>query len=113
MKRFGITLGCTLSLACATSAESPPVDSHRISVTASDFFLYTCVTAYVEANSIQSFDGSTGYGVENSTLTGAELAQIDDAARAFARTLPEPDYSDPDHGLPPVLALCQRAAAGR
>jgi len=58
------------------------------------------------ANAIPMFDNSTAYGVEYSTVSYEALSAIHKAAKEFAATLGPPDYSDPEHGRPAVLAAC-------
>ena len=76
-------------------------------VSAADYFFYVCVDEYMKANSIRQFDGSEGYALEYSNEPAEVLIALHDAASEFAATIRAPDYSDPEHGLPAVLALCK------
>ena len=79
-----------------------------VSVSAQDFFFFSCVRQYMEFNSINVFDGSVAYAVEYSNLRSKELSDIYSSAKKFAETIPKPNYQDQEHGLPAVLVLCQK-----
>ena len=101
-----IVLASFLSACAAGTARDP----REGSVNARDFFFYSCVREYLQANSIRNFDGSLAYAVEYSSMPADELDRIYAAAATFAKTLSAPNYSDPEHGLPPVLVSCEKEA---
>ena len=101
-----IVLASFLSACAAGTARDP----REGSVNARDFFFYSCVREYLQANSIRNFDGSLAYAVEYSSMPADELDRIYAAAATFAKTLASPNYSDPEHGLPPVLVSCEKEA---
>lgn len=90
------------ALPCAAAEPPPP------SVTAEEFFEYSCVRHYMTANSVPMFDGSLGYAVEYLDAGPEMLDALSDAAKAAASKLPPPNYADPEHGSPAVLASCRR-----
>lgn len=87
-------------------------EARQRAVTKRDFFFYSCVHEYMAAHSIRNFDGSLAYAVEYSDLSAEELTRLHNSAKAFARTIGPPDYTDEEHGLRAVLVLCQQQAAG-
>jgi hypothetical protein len=99
-----------LAAAMVSCAAGPPRDPREGSVTKRDFFFYSCVHEYMQANAIRNFDGSVAYAVEYSRMSGEELNRIYIAATAFAKSIGAPDYSDTEHGLPAVLVACEREA---
>lgn len=112
MKLRRPALACVLAFgtALASCAASLAADPRQAPVTARDFFLYSCVHEYMQANAIRSFDGSVAYAVEHSRLSAEELDRLYDQARAFAQSIRAPDYADEEHGRPAVLAACAREA---
>lgn len=99
---------------CATAGEAPPADPRVGSVTAQDFFFYSCVREYMQYQSIRVFDGSVAYAVEYIQAPHEVLDRIYEAARDFALGIRAPDYTDEEHGLPAVLVLCrQESESGR
>ena len=91
-------------LAPAAAKQSLPAPA----VTAEDFFEYSCVHHYMKANSVPMFDGSLGYAVEYLDAGPELLDALSDAAKIAAAKLPPPNYADPEHGSPAVLAACRR-----
>lgn len=106
VKRFALVTSVALS-ACSAS---PPPEPPKASATAQDFFFYSCVQAYMTAQSITLFDGSVGYAVEHSDTSAEVLNQLYESAKLFATGIRAPDYSDEEHGLPAVLVLCGNEA---
>jgi hypothetical protein len=92
------------SFAPAAVKDSPPARS----VTAEEFFEYSCVHHYMKANSVPMFDGSLGYAVEYLDAGPELLDALSDAAKIAAAKLPPPNYADPEHGSPAVIASCRR-----
>lgn len=109
MNAFRVSM-LALCVVCAAAQAEPSSTLRGGSVSPRDFFLYSCVNAYMKANAIRIFDGSVGYGVEHSRLSGEELSALHAAAADFAQTIRAPDYADQEHGLPAVLVLCQDAS---
>lgn len=98
-----------MGFASVTLADDPVAElfPDRPEVSAADYFFYVCVDEYMRANSIRQFDGSEGYALEYSSEPAEVLIALHEAASEFAETIRAPDYSDPEHGLPAVLALCK------
>jgi len=92
------------SFAPAPAKHSSPAPS----VTAEEFFEYSCVHHYMMANSVPMFDGSLGYAVEYLDAGPELLDALSDAAKIAAAKLPSPNYTDPEHGSPAVIASCRR-----
>ncbi len=101
------TLALTAVLA-SCAASGPPKDPDRPTVTARDFFVYSCLTAYMKANSVPLFDGSLAYAVEYADAEPEVLEQLYQAAKKVAASMPPPNYADTEHGSPAVLVRCQR-----
>jgi hypothetical protein len=77
-------------------------------VTAEEFFEYSCVHHYMKANSVPMFDGSLGYAEEYLDAGPELLDALSDAAKIAAAKLSPPNYADPEHGSPAVIASCRR-----
>jgi hypothetical protein len=96
--------GCLVG--CAATAPGAGAVPGANPVSMRDFFFYSCVREYMLANAITMFDNSTAYGVEYSTVSHETLSKVRKAAKDFAATIGPPDYSDPEHGRPALLAAC-------
>ncbi len=95
----------------ACAEQQPPQEARTSPVSKQAFFFYSCVQEYLRVHAIPLFDGSVAYAVENSDLSAETLSEVHGAAAAAARRIRAPDYSDPEHGLPAVLVVCQQEAA--
>lgn len=100
---FGLLV---LISACSRSEPVEEMNSRQ----ARDFYLYSCVSEYMNEHAIRNFDGSVAHIVENSELDANQLTELYSQAQDFSHSLPPPDYEDPEHGLPPVMALCKKSA---
>lgn len=75
-----------------------------------DYFLYSCVDAYLRQQQLPRFDGSAWWSIEQMDAGADALAETHEQASKFASTLPAPDPDDEEHGRPPILGLCLRAS---
>lgn len=107
MRRLSLPILIQLLTVAGGAYAGPATGPGTDPVTKEDFFFYSCVREYMQTNSIRIFDGSVGYAVERSDLDPEELNSIYQAAKTYAQGIWPPDYSDPEHGLPAVLALCR------
>lgn len=105
-----LCLSALCASGCASIGGGPPVEPRLGSVTPQDFFFYSCVREYMRAQSIPVFDGSTAYAVEYIESPHEVLTRLHKAAEDYARTIPAPDYTDAEHGLPAVLVRCREQA---
>ena len=94
---------------CAAAERSAPLPS----VTAEEFFEYSCVHHYMKAHSVPMFDGSLGYAVEYLDADPELLDALSDAAKDTAAKLPPPNYADPEHGAPVVLVSCRQQSRSK
>lgn len=82
-------------------------------VSLQDFFFYHCVHAYMRLHKVPQFDNSHSYATEYVEAPVQMLINLSEAAKEAAKSLPSPDYSDPEHGSPAVLAFCKERAYGQ
>lgn len=61
----------------------------------------------MRANAVPKFDSSINYAIEFLDGGFELISELSDYAKTAAGKLPAPDYTDPEHGAPAVLAFCK------
>ena len=99
----------TALLACGPATRMPAAELPLGPVDRADFFVLSCINAYLKRHALPLHDGSLAYVVEHLDAEPEDMERLYATASAVAASIPPPDPTDEEHGAQAVLLRCRQA----